>query len=309
MPGSDNPTAENAPRFSFLIVSYNTLPLTRAAVVSIEKFASSFSYEIILADNGSTDGSVAALKNEFSNLKIIALEENRGFAAANNAAAKIATGDWLILMNSDAELLAGTMTTIADLLERHPQLDVLGGHLLNADGSLQTSVLRNFHLVRDEKRELVEVSGIVGAFMVVRRALWEKLNGMDEHFFFYGEDSDFCHRAIASGAMLRWSPRFQVLHHRNGSSRKVNLRSVVENWESHHYIWRKKMSAEEYRANLRRFTIRFFFKTIWFFAFSVLTLFLLRAFTGRFQKYFHLWKWHLRGCPPGWGLRPVKKAV
>ena len=306
MSRTDESAAENRPRFSFIIVSYNTLPLTRAAVASVLKYSSPFSHEVILVDNHSADGTVEALRQEFPDLKILALDENRGFSAANNAGAAIAQGEWLVLMNSDAELFAETMPAIDDLLQRHPQLDVLGGQLLNPDGSLQTSVLSNYHLVRDEVRELVEVSGIVGAFMVVRRELWQKLNGMDEGFFFYGEDADFCNRAIASGAMLRWSPRFKILHHRSGSSKKVNYRSFIENWEGQHYLWRKKMSPEEYRAAIHRNTSRFFWRTIWYFFLSVPTLFLLSAFRGRFLKYFHLLKWHLRGCPEGWGLRPVK---
>ncbi len=173
------------PRFSFIIVSYNTLPLTRAAISSIAKYASQFPYEVILADNHSTDNSVAALRQEFADLKIITFEENRGFAAANNAGAKIADGEWLILMNSDAELFADTMSSVDDLLCRHPELDVLGGQLLNPDGSLQTSAagLLNCHRDRNEQRELITVSGIVGAFMVIHRELWRKLNGMDEGFF------------------------------------------------------------------------------------------------------------------------------
>jgi len=306
MSRNNDPATETCPRFSFVIVSYNTLPLTRAAVVSISKYA--FSHEIIVVDNHSTDGTVAALRKEFADLKIIEFDENRGISVASNAGARIASGDWIIWMNSDVEIFAETMTAVDDLLRRHPELDVLGGQLINSDGSLQTSVLSNYHQVRDEQRELVEVPGVVGAFTVVRRETWEKLNGMDEGLFFYGEDSDFCNRAIASGATLRWSPRFRVMHHRSGSSKRVNLRSIVENVESDRYIWRKTMSEEEYRANIRRSGYRYFFRTIWYFVLSVLTLFLLSAFSGRFRKYFYLFRWHLCGCPPGWGLRPVKKT-
>jgi hypothetical protein len=183
----------------------------------------------------------------------------------------------------------------------------LGGRLLNPDGSSQTSVLSNYHRVRHEQRELVEVSGIVGAFMVVRRALWQKLNGMDEGYFFYGEDLDFSVRAIAAGAMLRYSPRFSVVHHGGSSSSKADLRAIIEGWQSRHYVWRKEMSELAYRSHIRRCGVRFFFRVVWYFSLSLLTGFLLRAFTGRMRKYFHLLKWHLHGCPAGWGLRPVEE--
>ncbi|HEY3762909.1 MAG TPA: glycosyltransferase family 2 protein [Verrucomicrobiae bacterium] len=306
MSRSDSPVTGTHPRFSFVIISYNTLPLTRAAVASLGQCA--FPHEVIVVDNHSTDGTAAALREEFADLKIIEFEENRGISVASNAGVKIASGDWIIWMNSDVEIFADTMTVVEDLLRRHPELDVLGGQLVNPDGSLQTSVLMNYHLVRDEQRELVEVSGLVGAFMLVRRETWEKLNGMDEGLFFYGEDGDFCSRAIAAGAVLRWSPRFRTLHHRSGSSRKVNLRSVVENLESTHYICRKNMFPEEYHAYIRRSRSRCFYRSIWYFSLSVPTLFLLPAFSGRFRKYFYLFRWYLLGCPPGWGLRPVKKT-
>jgi GT2 family glycosyltransferase len=304
MSRNDSSVAENRPRFSFIIVSYNTLPLTRAAILSIARHASKFSHEVILVDNHSTDNSVPSLRQEFPQLKIIVLEENRGFAAANNAGAKIAGGEWLILMNSDAELFADTMSSVDDLLCRHPELDVLGGQLLNPDGSLQTSVLLNYHRVRDEQQELVEVSGIVGAFMVVRRELWPKLDGMDEKFFFYGEEADFCRRATRAGAILRWSPRFRVLHHRGSSVKDVNLRAAVEFWASVHHGWRKEMSERQYRLEIRRWVVRFILRVVWYFSLALLTGFLLRTFTGRLRKYAYLLNWHLRGCPDGFGLRP-----
>ena len=307
MSRSDSPVADNCPRFSFIIVSYNTLPLTRAAISSIGKHSAVFPHEVILVDNCSTDGTVAALRQEFSEVKIIELEENRGFAAANNAGAKIAAGDWLVLMNSDAALLGDTMSTVDRLLRQNPALDVLGGQLIFPDGSLQTSAagVQKRHHDESAQNELMSVTGIVGAFMVIRHELWRKLNGMDEGFFFYGEESDFCTRAINAGAVLRWSPRFKVVHHRSGSSKKVNLRADIEFWESQHYLWRRDMPETEYWSHLRHWTRRFFFRVAWYFTLSLLTFFLLPATTGRLRKYFHLLRWHQRGCPAGWGLRPL----
>jgi hypothetical protein len=98
------------------------------------------------------------------------------------------------------------------------------------------------------------------------------------------------------------------LHHRRASTEKVDLRAFVESWEGQHYLWRKDKSDQEYQARIRYYARRFLLRTVWYFSLSLLTLFLLPAFSGRFRKYFHLFKWHVRGCPPGWGLRPVKKT-
>jgi GT2 family glycosyltransferase len=263
-------------------------------------------------DNCSTVGSVTKLQQEFPGLKIIALDQNRGFAAANNAGAKIAEGEWLILMNSDAELFPDTVSSLDDLLRRHPEIEVLGGRLINPDGTLQTSVILNHWNFRFEERrkrdELVEVPGIVGAFMVIRRELWRTLGGMDEGFFLYGEETDFCRRATNSGAVVRWSPRFRVMHHRGSSVAGANLRAAVEFWSSAHHSWRKEMSARRYRFKVRRMTAVFTFRVAWYFLLALLTGFLFRQFTGRLRTYTHLLKWHWRGCPAGWGLRPTAPA-
>ncbi len=109
------------PRFSFIIVSYNTLSLTRNAIASICRYAGGAVHEIIVVDNGSTDNSVAVLRGEFPHLRLIELGCNRGFAAANNAGARVARGEWLILLNSDAELLAASLPEVDRLLTQHPQ--------------------------------------------------------------------------------------------------------------------------------------------------------------------------------------------
>jgi len=305
-PAVDSPAA-GSQGFSFIIVSYNTLALTRAAVLSINLQAGKFPHEIILVDNHSPDGSAAVLQKEFPSLNVLALAENRGFAAANNAGARVARKDWLVLLNSDAELLADTLPVLDDLLRRHPEIDVLGGQLLNADGSLQTSA--NFPSRSapnpNEPDGLRPASRIIGAFMVIRRETWQKLDGMDEGFFFYGEEFDFCHRAAQAGACLRWTPRVRVLHHGGGSSKSLHLRAAVEFYESQHYYWRKTEPGKSYDAKIRDNRRRLLLRVIWYFALSVPTLFLLPAFTGRLRKYFHLFKWYSQGCPKGWGLRPV----
>lgn len=299
-----------SPRFSFIIVSYNTLALTRAAILSIGRSAQNLPHEIIIVDNHSADKSVSVLREEFPQLKIIAFEENRGYATACNAGAKQAESEWLIFLNSDAELLPDTMNILDDLLRKHPEIKFFGGQLLNFDGSLQRSVIlyqkdRHFE-ERHQNKELMTVPGFIGAFMLVHRALWLELNGMDEGYFFYGEERDLVSRVVKTGALIHWSPQVRILHHRAGSSRKVNLKADVEFWTSLHYSLRKSMSDREYRATVRRKVIGMALRVIWYFTLALLTVFLLRAFTGRFRKYFHLLVWHLRGRPASWGLRPVK---
>jgi GT2 family glycosyltransferase len=297
-------------RFSFVIVSYNTLPLTRAAVISVARHTAEFPHEVILVDNNSRDGSPVALAREFPRLKVIVLDRNEGFAAANNAGARAAEGEWLVLMNSDAELLPDTMPRLDALLRRHGQLDVLGGQLLNPDGSLQKSVILDRRDSRFEQKhqqaDLVEVAGVIGAFMVVRRALWRALGGMDEGFFFYFEETDFCRRARRAGGVVRWSPHFRVLHHCGSSVGELNLRAQVEFWLSLHYYWRKDLSVLVYKLRVCWAVFGIIFNLVGNFLLGVFTGFQARRFVKRLRSYRHLLKWHLQGCPADWGLRPFK---
>jgi len=296
------------PRFSFIIVSYNTLSLTRNAIASICRYAGGAVHEIIVVDNGSTDNSVAVLRGEFPHLRLIELGCNRGFAAANNAGARVARGEWLILLNSDAELLAASLPEVDRLLTQHPQIDVLGAQLLNADGSLQGSVFnerRTFRFEeRHQQRELVQVLGIVGAFMVIRHALWQRLGGMDEEYFFYFEEADFCRRATDAGAVVRWSPRVRVTHHRGGSVGRSNSRAQIEYWRGKHLYWRKSRPPVAYRLLCARALLGVLFNFAGNSLLCLLALGRSRKILNRFRSYALILAWHCRGCPAGWGLRP-----
>ncbi len=299
-------------RCSFILVSYNTARLTAAALSSIRRFGGVPTCEVILVDNGSTDGTPSLVRTQFPDVRVVCLEENRGFAAANNAGARLATGEWLVLMNSDAEILPDTMAQLEALLREHPTVGVLGGQLLNSDGSLQTSLLLAKPVSQFEaahqNEEILDVAGIVGAFMVVRNDLWRALGGMDEGFFFYFEETDLCQRASRAGARVCWSPRVRILHHGGGSSGKFNPRTRVEFHASLYHSWRKEMSPAAFRRCQRRMALRFLFNATGNLMICLLTLGLLRGARRRLAVYTRLLCWHFLGCPDGWGLRPAGPA-
>lgn len=295
-------------RYSFIIVSYNTVELTLAALRSIRRLAAGFSHEVILVDNGSRDGTVGKVETDFPEVKCFVLSENRGFAAANNAGATAASGEWLVLMNSDAELLPDTMSQLDRTLEKHPETGVLGGQLLNSDDTLQSSVyvsepIRHFEEAH-QNEEIVKVDSVVGAFMVVRHTLWRQLNGMDEGFFFYFEESDFCWRAAQAGATVRWTPRFRVRHHGGASSGKANPKARVEYYTSLYHHWGKRMSSKLFARQRQTMTLKIASNVATNSLGCLITLFLLPSLRKRLNVYSYLLAWHWRGCPAGWGLRP-----
>ena len=295
------------PRFAFIIISYNTLALTRAGLASIRQYAGGIRHEVIVADNGSGDGSACVLQQEFPEAQVLELGQNFGFAGAANRAACLATAPWLIIFNSDAELLAGTMAKVEDLLARYPDIRILGGQLLNPDGSLQRSVWTRRSSWRFEDQhqnvEIMEVEGVIGAFMVIHHDLWQRLGGMDEDFFFYYEESDFFRRAREEGAAVHWSPNVRVLHHRGGSASRVNLRSKVEFYRSQDHFYRKYLPPLRYRAFRTAKVAGIVFNTVGNLLLCCLTLGLLEKTRNRLRGYAHLLHWRLRGSPAGWGLR------
>jgi N-acetylglucosaminyl-diphospho-decaprenol L-rhamnosyltransferase len=203
-------------------------------------------------------------------------------------------------------LLADTMMEVEALLARHPATRILGSQLLNSDGSLQRSVWNKRFSWRFEHQhqdvELMEVEGIIGAFMVIHRELWQRLGGMDEGFFLYYEEADFFRRARKEGATVRWSPRIRVLHQRGGSMARVNLRSKVEFYRSQDLFNRKHLPPLRYRAFHAAQAASLVFNSVGNLLLWGLTLGLHKKTRSRLQWYGHLLSWRLRGSPAGWGL-------
>lgn len=232
------------PRLSILIVSYNTRDLTLACLDSIVR-ETRVPHDIIVVDNASTDGSREAIMNHPSRPNLIALGENIGFARANNIAARAATAEMLLLLNPDTEVLDGAIDKLIGFAARRPQAQVWGGRTIFADGALNLAsawgrmtpwrlVCRATGLtglfprqalfngeayggwLRDTERRVDIVSG---CFLLIERALWDKLGGFDPDFFMYGEEADLCLRAARHGANPLITPAATIVHHGSASER------------------------------------------------------------------------------------------
>ena len=204
---------------SVIIVTRNTCSLTCAAIQSVLDGRDDLSREILLVDNGSTDGTPGAVAARFPSVVCLRSEDNLGFARAVNRAAAQAQGRFLLLLNSDATVKQDSPAAAVAWMRAHPDCGVAGAQLVNPDGSLQNSIanfptlateLLNKSLLRrlfprrypgKERRfaEPVEVETIVGAFMLIRREAWEALGGLDERYFFFLEETDFCLQARRRG--------------------------------------------------------------------------------------------------------------
>ncbi len=202
--------------------------------------------EIVVVDNGSSDGSPEMVRAEFPQVRLLTNEENRGFTAANNQGLGLARGRWLLLLNPDAEVVGGALSAMVEYLEGHPRVGALGPQLRYPDGSLQSSrrrfptfatglvestviqewwvdngLLRRYYMADTPDQAVQPVDWVVGACLLLRREAYEEVGGLDEGFFMYSEEMDWCRRCKSAGWDVVYLPSATVIHHEGKSSEQV----------------------------------------------------------------------------------------
>lgn len=241
------------PTCSILIISYNTREMTLACVRSVFEQAQSKDFEVIVLDNASSDGSAEALASEFGGrIRLIPSADNLGFAGGNNQAARSARGRYLLLLNPDTLVLEHALDRLLDFAEEHPDAGIWGGRTVFGDGTLNPAscwrratawsmlcqasglarAFRRSSIFNPEayggwQRDSVRGVDIVsGCFFLIRRDLWEALDGFDLTYFMYGEEADLCLRARAHGARPMVTPEATIVHY-GGASEKVRADKLV----------------------------------------------------------------------------------
>lgn len=267
-------------RASVLIVGFHTHDEISRCLASIE--AHEPDVEVIVVDHDADPVRGRELSRAHPQLTYDPQSENRGFAAGINRAARRATRPLLVILNPDVELRAPIVHTLAACLASHPDAAIVGGLVREADGRVQASARRfpdlstafggrTSWLTRVApgnpltRRNLAstnvqagcsEVDWVTGAFMMVRREVFESLGGFDERFFMYWEDSDLCLRALKAGWKTMYEPRAEVLHFTGRASRHAPVRSLVAFHRSvfHHYwkhaSWMARLAAPLVAAGL-----------------------------------------------------------
>ncbi len=254
---------EEAPDISVAVVSYNTRDLLRACLRSLQarQAEGEAALEVIVADNGSRDGSAEMVRAEFPAVRLVEAGGNVGFGRANNAALQGARGRCVCLVNSDAEVLPGALSASLAYLDAHPDVGLAGGQLLWPDGRLQTSwgddptlagVFREqtfLGVLPGELRRAApgplangprDVDQICGAFMLIRRDAWRQVGGFDPHYFMYNEDVDLNVRLRRAGWRVVFLPQARITHHLGASSSadwRKRARMVSAYNESRYYYF------------------------------------------------------------------------
>jgi hypothetical protein len=228
-------------KLSVIVVSYNTKDLTKACIESVMNEGSKLDFEVIVVDNNSKDGSVTELKKlwrKYKNLKLIENKENSGFSKANNQGAREASGKYILLLNSDTVVKRFSFKRFIAFAEKKEDAGVVGARLLNPDGSLQASCFY-FPTIKNAIREYwlgqkglfdkyapkgnkpVEVEALVGAAVLITPKALQKVGLLDERYFMYFEDVDYCRRVWEKGLKVYYLPEVRVLHYHGASGKKL----------------------------------------------------------------------------------------
>lgn len=307
---------------SVILLTRNTCQQTREAIESVLSSSDTFTKEILVIDNGSTDETPQILPKLFPQIRYSRMERNLGFSRGVNFAARDAQGDLLLLLNSDARLAPDALALAVDWMRVHTRCGIVGGQLYHPDGRKQNSIanfptlateLLNKFLLRTfwprrypgkelEFREPIEVESVIGAFFLVRRSVWDLLDGLDERYFFFIEETDFCLRAREAGFTTAHLPQVRVCHGQGQTARKNPAGARIEFWKSRYAFFARHRGVAA-RVVLRvglfaRLAIDFLFSGL----LTALSFGQWRRWREKFVVHRALLWWHLEGCPAEAGL-------
>lgn len=233
---------------SIIIINWNTRDMLRDCLNSVFENAPTCAYEIIVVDNASSDGSQAMVEAEFPSVRLIENDVNLGFAAANNRAIKMSDGEFFLLLNSDTLVHDDVLQQSYEYIRDNTAVGAMGCRVLNRDGSLQhstslfpsltnltiqtlaldriegVSCFRRYRMLDDARDRARRVETISGCFMMVRRACANYVGLLDDDFFFFGEETDWCKRMRRQGWQVHFAPVGEITHFGGGSSGSLNHR-------------------------------------------------------------------------------------
>ncbi len=308
---------------SIIVLSWEARALALACLASVEQALAAdrggLRSEVWLVDNGSRDSTAAAVRERFPQVEVIELAENGGFARGMNAGLARARGRCVVLLNNDARPLAGTFDRCVSYLDAHPDVGIVGPQLVAPDGSLQNSVhgeprLRDEVLPRalagwlrpsgwpSRRRPAtapIDVPAVLGACLVARREVLERVGPLPEAYFFFLEETEWCLRTREAGLRVVHLPDARVLHELGASSKKE--RPAATRIEYHRSLYRFFRRRRGWGAYAFVRTIRSI-KSLGYVLLPSPRVLWSRAAGARWASRRAVAAWHLRGCPGTGGL-------
>ncbi len=255
------------PLVSVIIVNWNARAYLEQCLESLSESACCHPMEVIVVDNASSDGSTEAVVRRFPYVHLLRNSENVGFARGNNLGIAASTGRYLCLVNSDVRLLPGCIDRLIEYCENHPEVGMVGPKAFNADGTVQRTcrgtpglwnmlcralaldrlfpsctVFTGYQLRHWDQGCLRPVDILGGWFWLVRRQAVKQVGLLDEDFFMYAEDMDWCKRFRQQGWQLVFVPSAQAIHYGGGSSSNAPIRFQIELYRGDLQYWVKHRS-------------------------------------------------------------------
>jgi GT2 family glycosyltransferase len=252
---------------SVIIVSWNARKYLMQCLASLSDQACRYPMEIIVVDNDSSDGSADAVINHYPNTRLIRNTENVGFAQANNIGVSASTGRYLCFVNSDVKVLPDCISRLVDYCEEHHDVGMVGPRILGGDGKLQRScrgfpnvwnmfcralaldsvfrrskLFTGYSLSHWSQDCLRQVDILVGCFWLVRRLALNEVGLLDDSFFMYAEDMDWCKRFWAHHWPIVFVPSAEAIHYGGASSSNSPVRFYIEKQRADLQYWRKHHS-------------------------------------------------------------------
>ncbi len=251
------------PVVSIVILNYKRAGLVKQCIKGIVKLAA-VPYEIIVVDNNSQDD-IEKVVDQFYQVRLIKAKKNRGFAAGNNLGIKQAQGEFIMIINPDIAVLEGSIEAMVQFLEQHPEAGMVVPQLLNPDGSIQMSVMRfptlliplyrrtwlertkkgqsklDWYLLREwDHQSIREIEWALGACMMVRRQALNEVGLMDERYFLYVEDTDWCRRFWQQGWKIYYLPSAKMVHYhaRESAGKFLSKLNIVHLISWFKYFWK-----------------------------------------------------------------------
>lgn len=266
---------------SVIIVNYNVKAFLQNCLLSIKKATEKISTEIIVIDNASDDGSIELVKKNFPEVNLIESKQNLGFSKANNLGLKISKGKYICLINPDTIVEEDTFLELVNFMNTQPEVGLAGCKILNPDGTFQLACRRSFptpwvaftkivglsklfpksklfaryNLTYLDENKSYEVDAVSGSFMFLRREIYDKIGGLDETFFMYGEDLDFCFRVKKAGYKVYYVHSTKIIHFKGESTKRSNIDELKHFYDAMRLFVRKHFSSSWIVEALLRFAI------------------------------------------------------
>jgi len=286
-------------KLSICIVNFNAKEYLRKCLESIYATSSKESFEIIVVDNASSDGSQEMIEQNFKKVRLIKNSENLGFAKANNQALKASNGEYLFVLNNDTIVSNNSLDILIKFMKEHPEVGACGPKILNADGTIQHQCKRGFPtpwnslsyflkldklfpksklfggylLTYLDSEKIQEVNSLSGAAMLVKDKIIKEVGYMDENYYLYADDIDWCYRIKKAGWKIYYLPEAQIIHYGGkGGTAKKPYRNIYYFYRTAFLFYRKHLAKS------------YLFLINWLVYFGILTKFIITLLLNLLKK-------------------------